>query len=232
MSVAMWLPSTSASVMMTSLWYLNLERSSALGSSGVPIFTPSAVGTVEVSMTETIVSPDCNGNTITCTNTYNQIINIIQGGDASWTAPGPLCVGGGTYLLEATPAAGSVWTGVGVTQPGGAGTDWLFDPSVSGVGIFAVTHVAGDAPCQATEVHNIEVVEEVDATINDLTLCTSTTGQVNLTALFDAALTSPGGTFTCVTCPTGSVNGNTLTYNAAGAYTRLFCQCPPPLLKA
>ncbi len=45
----MWLPSTSASHMMTTLWYLNFSMFNALLSSSVPMVTPKAVKILRIS---------------------------------------------------------------------------------------------------------------------------------------------------------------------------------------
>ncbi|MBK8470788.1 MAG: hypothetical protein IPL33_00405 [Sphingobacteriales bacterium] len=51
-----------------------------------------------------------------------------------------------------------------------------------------------------------------------MTICSSPSGSVNLTALFGLSTTA-GGTFSCVSCGSGTVSGNSLNYTTAGSYT-------------
>ncbi|MBK8470782.1 MAG: hypothetical protein IPL33_00375 [Sphingobacteriales bacterium] len=115
--------------------------------------------------------------------------------------PPALCVSlSPAYILEAAPiAAASVWSGAGVSFDG---TNWIFTPSVAGVGVHAVTHTVGTGACESSEVHTITVVPEVDASLAVFNECIDYVpsvayGMYDLTGYFNATTTA-GGTFSIV----------------------------------
>jgi hypothetical protein len=170
-------------------------------------------GTVVISLTESVD----DGGTGACEVTITEIVTVYDATDPTWTPQSPLCMGGGIIILGAvaTAPAVSTWTGSGVSI---SGTNWIFDPAVAGIGIHTISHITGTGTCQAADIHDIRVIGSAVATINDLTLCISPSGSVNLTSLFDATTTA-GGTFACVSCGTATVSGSSLNYSQAGNYT-------------
>lgn len=118
------------------------------------------------------------------------------------------------------------WSGPGVTDLNdgidaqnsindGSG-DATFDPAAAGVGNHTLFVTVGYPSCEKTFALEINVVDDVDPTINDLALCGEPNGNFPLTALFTNG-TTPGGTFTVTsTAPTSlgaaTINGDVLSY--------------------
>ncbi len=65
---------------------------------------------------------------------------------------GPYCISSNAVQLTATDAGGT-WSGVATTANG------LFDPSQAGLGTHTVNYTIGQAPCTATSVGEVTVIE-------------------------------------------------------------------------
>lgn len=91
-----------------------------------------------------------------------------QSGPANPTilAHPPLCVNGQPYQLTAADAGGT-WTGTGITSEG------IFDPSISGVGIFPIQYSIGQSPCTVNSQSTVQVVSApvIEIQTADATIC-------------------------------------------------------------
>lgn len=105
------------------------------------------------------------------------------------------------------------WSGPGVTDNDDAGGTGTFDPAAAGPGVHTILAEIGYPSCEQVMVHTITVYDVADATINNLTVCSTPSGSFNLTQLFTPA-TTYGGTFTGTVTSGGpaAVSGNVLTY--------------------
>lgn len=96
----------------------------------------------------------------------------------------------------------------------------------TGIGDYVVNVTVGYPSCATTYALHIQVVPDVDATINSRTLCGGSTAdspEIDLTTLFNTdgagvTTTTPGGVFSInpATSPNFSLNGNILSYDPNG----------------
>ncbi|KAA9325016.1 CUB domain-containing protein [Adhaeribacter soli] len=117
---------------------------SGSGVSAGGIFTPSAglVGTVTLTYTVTQ-----NG----CTGTATKTITVSAAPAASAGTDQSLCANDAALQLTGFTPGGGTWAGVGVNPQG------LFDPSVSGTGIFPLTYTVTVNGCTSTSSLNMTV---------------------------------------------------------------------------
>jgi len=82
-------------------------------------------------------------------------------------------------------------------------------------GAYTIILTVGYEQCVSTHAHSITIVDNADATTNDIELCKSNSGQINLTGAFTNETTS-GGVFNFNVGDAGlfsAIGGNVLTYN-------------------
>jgi gliding motility-associated-like protein len=143
-------------------------------------------------------------------------VDVLGTASANITQPPVFCDGDpAASLVSAT--AGGIWSGPGITSPTGG----IFDPSVSGVGIFEIFYnIGGSCP----SVDSVDIT--VGAVVTPVTGFSYTTPVCKATGINPVPSTvpgfTPGGTFTFT--PAGlSINSSTgeinLAASAAGTYT-------------
>jgi hypothetical protein len=79
---------------------------------------------------------------------------------------GPYCISSNSIQLTATDAGGT-WSGVGTSASG------QFDPSIAGLGTHTINYSIGQAPCTASSVGEVVVIESPTASFSilDNTIC-------------------------------------------------------------
>jgi len=179
------------------------------GDGTLTVSPTSILGDATLAGTYTITYSVSGGQTTDCDIlSISEEITIYPSYDACFEIPqSAICVTDGSIPLNAddslidlfgqTSDYLSVWSVVG---PNGTGTltsdangDATFTPD--GPGLYTINHSIGHDICQTECSAVIEVKPAVDATINDITLCTSQSQSVDLSILFGST-TTPGGTFT------------------------------------
>lgn len=161
-------------------------------------------------------SASVGNNTITytvtlgvCSATDNEIVVVNQAPNAAVNSAGPFCVNTpATQLTAAT--AGGTWSGTGVSGTG------LFDPAVSGAGIFTVSYSVTANGCTAGSTTQIQVNNLPDATILPVAPVCANATAFNLGAATTGGTWS-GGAFVSATgvfTPAGaSLGANTVSYS-------------------
>ncbi len=121
------------------------------------------------------------------TVTDNITIDVSASLDPSWTSPGAICESAGVIDLNAliTGDAGGTWSGTGVTGNN-------FDPTGLS-GNISITYTIGAAPCLGTDMQDINVTSDGDATWTAPTGLCSSAAPVDLSTLVTG---TAGGTFT------------------------------------
>ncbi len=177
------------------------------------------LGAGDYTITYTEIIP-ADANNPECTFSWTQYLSILEAGDPSWTPTTPVCVTDAPICLEpdvapTNPTTPYDWSGTGVIVDPTCPSGFAFDPAQANIGLNAVTYCIGEGACQQCETHLIEVIDQVDATINPATVCEASGGQFDLTALWIDGVTTLGGTFTV---NTGTVSGDILTYIADDSF--------------
>ena len=182
----------------TTTWTTSDASIATVDASG--LVTVIGAGTVTITYEETIDNPACNGTTQTCGPvSYSQTLTVTDADvsiDSGWTAIGPFCEDDATVIDlngEITGSTGGQFSGNGVISTGT--NTYGFDASAAGAGTHAVSYcVNAGAGCSSCTTFNVEVFETRSTAINDIEICQSASGTVNLSAMF-AAGTATGGTF-------------------------------------
>ncbi len=158
------------------------------------VFNPQMAGEGNHIIIYTINNGSCNDS--------DQIqINVIAVPNTTITPAGPFCeTDAATNLSSATP--GGIWSGNGIIDI----NNGIFDPSVAGQGIHTITYSFNLGQCLSSSNTNIEVYNNVDATITPIAPICDNSEPIVLQAV------SPGGTW----AGTGVI-GNTFYPNIAGA---------------
>ncbi len=142
-----------------------------------------------------------------CGIPITEVITIYEDVDPSWT-PEPICEADLPFDLNVlvTGTPGGTWSGTGVT-PGG-----IFNPALPG--LYTITYTVGFPPCEESESHDIIVYPELVNVINDITVCESPSGTINLMAMLGPD-TPDDGTWTVVSTSLSIppvINNNVLSY--------------------
>ena len=163
------------------------------------LVTIIGAGVVEICLEETITNPVCNGTgPQACIeeNCHTLTVVDIAAINATITAtPNPVCAGV-DVTITATGDQNGEFTGEGVTDATPNDGTAIFNSTTPG--IYTVTYTINTSQgCTGTMSIAIEVLEEVDATINgNYTACFDQDGQFDLTSLFIPGTTTEGGIFT------------------------------------
>jgi len=182
------------------------------GDGTLTVSPTSILGDATLAGTYTITYSVSGGETTDCEIlSVSEDITVYPSYDACFEIPqSAICVTDGSIPLNAddslidlfgqTADQLSVWSIVGPngtsTLTSDASGDATFTPD--GPGLYTINHSIGHDICQTECSAVIEVKPAVDATINDVTVCTSESQAVDLGIMFGST-TSAGGTF--------SVNG-------------------------
>jgi gliding motility-associated-like protein len=135
-----------------------------------------------------------------CSNSFNQVVQVIANLDATIAAAGPFCEDDSPYNLTAA-SAGGVWSGTGAITAGGQ-----ISPSTLGAGPFTFNYNINNSGCLSSD--NVQV------TVNALPQPSFTTSTTNgcspLSVTFTNTSTPLGSS--CVWYVNGAPagNGNTL----------------------
>jgi gliding motility-associated-like protein len=96
-----------------------------------------------------------------CYGTGTIDITVAEDGASIVNDPGQICEGGGTVILNGTPAGG-VWSGPGIVN---ANTG-EFDPSLTGAGLFTVNYDFTNG-CVESSTYDVEVIPSANTSIVD-----------------------------------------------------------------
>jgi len=157
-------------------------------------FTPSVAGAGTHTITYSVgASP--------CTQTEQHTITVEPVVNAAWNAPTTICQAAGTSDLSTliTGTTGGTFSGTGVSGNS-------FNPVTAGVGAHDITYTVGNVPCQASVMHTVTVVADVDPAWTSPGAICESSGSINLNTLITG---TAGGTWS----GTG-VTGNT--FNPVG----------------
>ena len=95
-----------------------------------------------------------------CTATFNQVIEVIELPNPSWSAPSILCTTSASImlddLLDAAATTGGSWTVEGTLTN-------QFDPTNLGAGTYEVTYTIGPVTCQTTETNTLTIISDPNA---------------------------------------------------------------------
>ena len=194
-------------------WYLFSEN-------GVNVVPPTDLaGTVAVggltyvggqSVLQIRYQPGSGG----CGVPMTEFITISEGVDATLTGvPANLCIDNLpldlSTLYGPTTTVGGTWTIIG---PDGANPFPLgstnFDPIASGW--YSLIYTVTNGVCTASDNFQVYVHPSLDATINDVTICESPSGTVNLSAMMNPNTIAGGGN-------DGTTLGGVWSYEALGS---------------
>jgi len=136
-----------------------------------------------------------------CSNSFNQVVQVIANLDATIAAAGPFCEDASPYNLTAA-SAGGVWSGTGAITAGGQ-----ISPSALGAGSFTFNYNIDNNGCLSSD--NIQI------TINALPQPTFTTSTTNGCSPLSVTLTNTSNPLgsSCVWYVNGSPAGSGNTYS-------------------
>jgi gliding motility-associated-like protein len=143
----------------------------------------------------TINNPPCTPSTSTVTITVTAFV------DATITDVSPVCVGSGTFNMNAVTSGGT-WTGTGITS-GAAGT---FDPALAGAGTYTITYTISGS-CGSVDTSVVTVTPNSNPAITAPSSLCSSAAPVTLSAA------TGGGTWTGA----GITNASTGAYDPSVA---------------
>ena len=123
---------------------------------------------------------------------YSQTLNVTDSNESlnsDWEIIGPFCeddVMPYNLTDQILGTTGGQFTGAGVLEI--APNVFAFTPFVAGSGIHAITYcVNAGAGCSSCTTYNIEVYETRSTEIQDIEICQSASGTVNLSAMMNGA---------------------------------------------
>jgi hypothetical protein len=116
------------------------------------LFDPSAAGVGEHKLSFTYG----NGN---CLTTISQYVTVNTSKDVTFTSPGKKCDSEPIDLSEYVNYKGGTFSGRGMTGN-------IFDPTVSGEGVFLITYTYNEENCTVKISQNIEVLNAKELLIN------------------------------------------------------------------
>ncbi|MFN3917255.1 MAG: PKD domain-containing protein [Flavobacteriales bacterium] len=108
--------------------------------------------------------------------------------DATITPTGPFCTSNTAITLSAATTGGT-WAGNGVTDPAAG----IFNPATSGVGIHNITYTITVNGCTSSDNTDIEIIQQLDATITQVGPYCTSDPQVNLNAIDAGGLWAGNG---------------------------------------
>ena len=116
----------------------------------------------------------------------NVTVNIIPAADATINPTGPFCITSSPTVITAAETGGS-WSGDGINE-----TTGLFEPSVAGVGEHIITYTI-TGTCGDTDQTTITVIDNFDATIDNVAELCENDAVIILTAATDGGTWSGNG---------------------------------------
>ena len=122
-----------------------------------------------------------------CSVPTTEFMWLYEDVDASWTTPSPVCSSELPLNLNdfVTGTAGGVWSGECVEADG------TFNPAIIPA-TCTVTYTVGTGECSETVTHQIYVMPSLENALNDITVCESPSGTIDLMAMLSCLLyTSP-----------------------------------------
>ena len=197
---------------------------SVTGGSGTAVhWYIESCGTTEVGLGNPLIieSPEATTtyygrweNACGVTVCQNILVTVVQSADASINSVAPLCISASPIVVTAAELGGT-WSGTGIDSNTG-----LFNPATAGVGDHLITYTI-TGTCGSSDQITISVVDNFDATIDDVNPICENSSEITLTAATDGGVWSGNGitdadlgTFD----PSVAGEGNhTITYENTGA---------------
>lgn len=173
---------------------------------GLGTFNPATAGTGTHTITYSVT---VNG----CTSTDTEAITVNANPDATINPVGDLCTGDSPITLTAATPGGS-WGGTGITNS----VTGIFDPAVSGPGVFSVAYNVSSGGCSFSDTILITVNFSVDPTIYSISPMCTGDAPVALTAATGGGAWSGTGVSGNIFDPAVAGSGtHVITYTIAGS---------------